>query len=701
MNGEKQHMHAWYPPYPNEVMSHHLASDDRYPGFHQQPQQHDTNHQPPVNGYYHPPSHQHRHHEPSCQYGRSTSSSRYGQHYRHQEQHQPSSVPSNNGTYDPSQPYSSQYAYYNPYYCYAAPYPYSADSTEEEYPSTKSTAGNRRDSYQNQMASIREPQQQATPTQTQASYGPPVSALVPKNAAARFSVPSKADDRRTSYGFPTTSNLMHAMIPTPQTGTEPRHRTPMMNGIDSESDDELSPPGIPPSPANSMANLCNAAAVMDPKTVSFKHEQQNDVNKGVRPPLVDSTCKNHVGNIPTESHCQQPHQIPKRKQPYVEASLLLNLRAKSSPLTSSKDSGTSATFAKEAEKAKPARTVVQPKKSPPKVLPKTFFPCPVPENYPTRLAMDNDHIKLNSLHCFLREKLLELFVVAPSKSKVKFQHAPSSSVGRVGLRCIFCQEHRQHHPDKDDTDDAPMAVFYPKNVNEIYRLVTSWQRCHVRKCKNLPPSLRSEWNKLRATDRSRGKTVYWTESALNLGLTDAPCRMGGIYFDINKIPKDDDSDDEEEKTGTGEQDEQNPPTETRIETNDDVIEFVPIKEKAPVPDDQDCKCIAREEEATPMETSETGDDAAVCVPVDADEISARNPLTTASAAAKIENTPSTVLRVLSPHHETENAKPPVEHEMMVAKAAPHPLESKETSSASSSSSSHNSAPLSVANKLSE
>lgn len=160
------------------------------------------------------------------------------------------------------------------------------------------------------------------------------------------------------------------------------------------------------------------------------------------------------------------------------------------------------------------------------------FPCPVPIDFPRRLSLPNDHIKLNSLHCFLRDKVLEIFVVTASGNKLKFRHAPSSSVGRVGFRCGFCAAARLGTTQVPE-DEAPMAVFYPKSTSEIYRLVTSWQRCHVRKCRNLPPSLRKEWEELRH-DKTRGKTAYWAESAAKLGLVDCKSLAGGIRFQVDK-----------------------------------------------------------------------------------------------------------------------------------------------------------------------
>lgn len=154
------------------------------------------------------------------------------------------------------------------------------------------------------------------------------------------------------------------------------------------------------------------------------------------------------------------------------------------------------------------------------------FPCAYPEDFPTRLALPHDEAKLNSLHCFLRSELLEIFVVQKSRNKSP-THSPGSSVGRVGLRCVHCAMVRKT---KENQDEAPMAVFYPKSVAEIYRLVTSWQRCHLRKCRNLPPSVRSKWQALRDNDKSRGKTHYWVASAKDIGLMDCLSRAGGVRF---------------------------------------------------------------------------------------------------------------------------------------------------------------------------
>jgi hypothetical protein len=202
-----------------------------------------------------------------------------------------------------------------------------------------------------------------------------------------------------------------------------------------------------------------------------------------------------------------------------------------------------------------------------------YLPAPntnnmVPLNYPKRLALPNDAVKLNSLHCLIRSELLEIFVIEPSSLKnTRHIYAPSSSVGRVGLRCVHCamarRKFQETNLEKQDAsngpsgmtgdsmyseptdgsniareDEAPMAVFYPKSIAEIYRLITSWQRCHLRKCKNVPPPVRAEWNERRVTDKTRGKTNYWVTSSKEIGMIDCTSRAGGIRFRI-RVPKDD------------------------------------------------------------------------------------------------------------------------------------------------------------------
>ena len=94
----------------------------------------------------------------------------------------------------------------------------------------------------------------------------------------------------------------------------------------------------------------------------------------------------------------------------------------------------------------------------------------VPKNYPKRLALGDDDNKLNTLHCFIRSELLEIFVVDQSICSSPTSAAGSgSALGRVGLRCVHCAQERKRLK-VGDRNEAPMAVFYPKCVSEIYNV---------------------------------------------------------------------------------------------------------------------------------------------------------------------------------------------------------------------------------------
>lgn len=218
------------------------------------------------------------------------------------------------------------------------------------------------------------------------------------------------------------------------------------------------------------------------------------------------------------------------------ASILLELRSSSSPPTIASeeqeqrsDDGSTDIYNEQREEDEEMRCNDDEGDQDPPVM-------EVPKSFPSRLSLPGDESWLNSLHCFLRSELLEVFVVEKSQTKSP-THSPGSSVGRVGLRCVHCAQARKKGVGQpsDDRGEAPMAVFYPKCISEIYRLVTSWQRCHLRKCRNLPPDVRAKWTILRETDKSRGKTQYWVTSAREIGLVDCSSRAGGVRFALESV----------------------------------------------------------------------------------------------------------------------------------------------------------------------
>ncbi|KAL7557301.1 hypothetical protein ACA910_016261 [Epithemia clementina (nom. ined.)] len=166
----------------------------------------------------------------------------------------------------------------------------------------------------------------------------------------------------------------------------------------------------------------------------------------------------------------------------------------------------------------------------------------VPSEYPRRLKTLEDEEKLNALHCFMRSDLLEIVVIQPVTGSDKSERITSDSrntptstdpqmIGRVGLRCVFCAM----SPDGGRVGPS-MSIFYPRTVSEIYRLVTSWKRCHLSKCRHLPPNVRQTLDSFRDC-RARGKTAYWIDSAHAIGLVDIPTKIGGVRFQTDSTGK--------------------------------------------------------------------------------------------------------------------------------------------------------------------
>jgi len=181
--------------------------------------------------------------------------------------------------------------------------------------------------------------------------------------------------------------------------------------------------------------------------------------------------------------------------------------------------------------------------------------------YPTRLATKDDAKELNSLHCFLREELLELFIIHESRDNSSIvatvsndddelsNHASSQSKsrpcgGRVGLRCVHCSFAQRRlglmYPENSqdrgifDPDsvlknpNASMSMFYPRKLSDLYKMVCNWQRVHYSKCKHIPPSMRRKYSELKSSDKTRGKTAYWVRSAMEIGLVDDEKFGGGV-----------------------------------------------------------------------------------------------------------------------------------------------------------------------------
>jgi hypothetical protein len=169
-------------------------------------------------------------------------------------------------------------------------------------------------------------------------------------------------------------------------------------------------------------------------------------------------------------------------------------------------------------------------------------PPPPPLAMTLALPEDKDH--LNSLHCFVRRYLLELVVIPDCCVR------QTVCYDRVGLQCVYCA-----HTPKNERDSG--AAFFPRSVDDIYRMVCNWQRTHFQSCQHVPDDVKARYWKLKTQDKSRGKVPYWTNSARKLGLANyveiEPSLVGNSSTKRKISPgtTDDVDDLEEDKTNTG------------------------------------------------------------------------------------------------------------------------------------------------------
>lgn len=137
------------------------------------------------------------------------------------------------------------------------------------------------------------------------------------------------------------------------------------------------------------------------------------------------------------------------------------------------------------------------------------------------LAQPDDPQELNSLHCFVRSELLEVF----TSDKQYLKDASADLPPKVGLRCVYCGS-----LPRNQKLGATMSVFYPKSLDDLYRSVCSWQRVHFRKCLHMPSKMIEKYRFLKNEDRTRGKKIHWFNSAYRMGLRDVSANRDGIVW---------------------------------------------------------------------------------------------------------------------------------------------------------------------------
>ena len=143
-----------------------------------------------------------------------------------------------------------------------------------------------------------------------------------------------------------------------------------------------------------------------------------------------------------------------------------------------------------------------------------------------RLAAANDSDYLNSLHCFVRSELLEVFVIEDSKTIANYPDGSTAhQIPRVGIRCVHCGT-----KPKCERTGTSMSTFFPKSLQDIYRGVCTWQRIHFHSCKHIPRHLKGVYKNLKKNDKSRGKKAHWVRTAQNMGFQNVDEHRNGVVW---------------------------------------------------------------------------------------------------------------------------------------------------------------------------
>jgi len=149
-----------------------------------------------------------------------------------------------------------------------------------------------------------------------------------------------------------------------------------------------------------------------------------------------------------------------------------------------------------------------------------------------RLSHAEDDQHLNSLHCFVRSTLLEVYVLQCKSAKSTSDEnenqntSDEESQNVVGIRCTQCG----FLPREDRGTGQTMSSFFPKTVGEIYRGVCTWQRIHFPLCQHMPEDYRTEYKIRKERDLTRGRKYHWIKSALDLGLRNIDLERSGMTY---------------------------------------------------------------------------------------------------------------------------------------------------------------------------
>jgi len=155
------------------------------------------------------------------------------------------------------------------------------------------------------------------------------------------------------------------------------------------------------------------------------------------------------------------------------------------------------------------------------------------------LAMPEDSVYLNPLHCFVR-KNIECFVATAQDIAAPCPGRKNSVVpGQIGLRCLH---YRYVYGRR-----TKRAVCYLSSVSRVYYCVSDMKFDHFSKCEFLPHNERRMFDllKVSCSSKKRGRKAgagsfntaqYYNSSALKLGLTNSLSGIVKLSESRNYMP---------------------------------------------------------------------------------------------------------------------------------------------------------------------
>lgn len=149
------------------------------------------------------------------------------------------------------------------------------------------------------------------------------------------------------------------------------------------------------------------------------------------------------------------------------------------------------------------------------------------EEYPAKddrvtyvVATPDDPDYLSEKQCYVRTRLMELFVATQEDVDKKTRNRKASFVGQVGIRCVYCV------PAMEPKHRVERAICYPTTVKKLYQTGQDMQHFHFATCPAIPPAVKLAYQDLRSTMNHRRSVReiaprdYWTKSCEDLGMID-------------------------------------------------------------------------------------------------------------------------------------------------------------------------------------